>query len=212
MAKILHFLTENEIAKKIDETWETLEEKVKGCEKCPLCNSRTQSVFGEGAKKTELMFVGEGPGADEDMQGLPFVGRAGQLLSQILTAAGIEREEVYITNVIKCRPPQNRVPSVEECSACNDYLFAQISLVQPKILVTLGNTPTKWLLKTTHEGITQLRGKWFDWYGIKLMPMFHPSYLLRNQSRKVGSPRHLTWQDIQEVKAQWDKVRRTREK
>lgn len=210
MTEILYSLTEEEIKREIDKTWTAMEEKVRKCQKCPLCESRTQSVFGEGAKNTELMFVGEGPGAEEDAQGLPFVGRAGQLLNQIFTAAGIKREEVYITNVVKCRPPQNRVPTIEECAACNDYLFAQISLVQPKILVTLGNTPTKWLLKTTHEGITQLRGKWFDWYGIKLMPMFHPSYLLRNQSRKVGSPRHLTWQDIQEVKAQWDKVRQTR--
>lgn len=207
MSEILYLLSGKEIDKKVDETWKILEEKVKECRKCPLSENRTQSVFGEGSKKTELMFVGEGPGADEDLQGLPFVGKAGQLLNQIFAAAGIDRSEVYITNVVKCRPPQNRVPTVEECSACNDYLFAQISLVQPKILVTLGNTPTKWLLKTTYEGITQLRGKWFDWYGIKLMPMFHPSYLLRNQSRKVGSPRHLTWQDIQEVKARWDEIR-----
>ncbi|WP_213697780.1 uracil-DNA glycosylase [Acetomicrobium sp.] len=207
MSEILYLLSGKEIDKKIDETWKFLEKKVKECRKCPLSENRTQSVFGEGSKKTELMFVGEGPGADEDLQGLPFVGKAGQLLNQIFAAAGIDRSEVYITNVVKCRPPQNRVPTVEECSACNDYLFAQISLVQPKILVTLGNTPTKWLLKTTQEGITQLRGKWFDWYGIKLMPMFHPSYLLRNQSRKVGSPRHLTWQDIQEVKARWDEIR-----
>jgi len=206
MSEILYLLSEKDIDKKVDETWIILEEKVKECKKCPLSETRTQSVFGEGSRKTELMFVGEGPGADEDLQGLPFVGKAGQLLNQIFAAAGIDRSEVYITNVVKCRPPQNRVPTVEECSACNDYLFAQISLVQPKILVTLGNTPTKWLLKTTHEGITQLRGKWFDWYGIKLMPMFHPSYLLRNQSRKVGSPRHLTWQDIQEVKARWDEI------
>lgn len=129
------------------------------------------------------------------------------MLTQILTAAGIEREDVYITNVVKCRPPNNRVPLPEEMSACDEWLKTQILLLKPKIMVLLGATPTKWLLKTT-EGITKLRGKWFDWHGVSVMPMFHPSYLLRYpDGRKQGSPKHLSWLDIQEVKSRWDTVR-----
>jgi DNA polymerase len=152
------------------------------------------------------MFVGEGPGADEDQQGVPFVGRAGQLLTQILSAAGISRDQVYITNVVKCRPPGNRVPTYEEMMACDQFLQAQILLVRPRLLVLLGSTPTKWILKT-QEAISKLRGQWFQWRGMEVMPMFHPSYLLRNPSNKVGSPKHLTWEDIQEVKRRWDSVR-----
>jgi len=152
------------------------------------------------------MFVGEGPGADEDQQGVPFVGRAGQLLTQILSAAGISRDQVYITNVVKCRPPGNRVPTYEEMMVCDQFLQAQILLVRPRLLVLLGSTPTKWILKT-QEAISKLRGQWFQWRGMEVMPMFHPSYLLRNPSNKVGSPKHLTWEDIQEVKRRWDSVR-----
>ena len=151
------------------------------------------------------MIIGEGPGADEDLQGEAFVGKAGQLLTKILEAAKIYRKDVFITNVVKCRPPNNRVPTVDEIVACNSFLESQIALISPKIIITLGNTPTRWLLKTS-EGITALRGKWFKWRGIELMPQFHPSYLLRNQSRAKGSPKDLTWNDIQEVKRKWDKI------
>ena len=188
------------------QAWETLIEAVRECRRCPLCNSRTQSVFGDGPIDTDLMFIGEAPGADEDAQGKPFVGRAGQLLNRILEAAGIARESIFITNVVKCRPPNNRVPAVEETMRCDPYLQSQISLIQPKIIVCLGSTPVKWILKTT-EGITNLRGRWFDWKGIKVIPMFHPSYLLRNPSSKIGSPKHLTWLDIQKVKEEWEKMR-----
>ena len=180
--------------------WNTIQEKVKDCRACPLCKGRHLTVFGEGPIDASLMFVGEGPGADEDAKGRPFIGRAGQLLTKILEAAQISRDEVFITNVVKCRPPNNRVPQVEEIMTCNVYLEAQIAMINPRIIVCLGSTPTRWFLKTT-EGITKIRGKWFSWRGIDLLPMFHPSYLLRNQSRKPGSPKDLTWQDIKEVKA-----------
>ncbi len=185
---------------------EQIRNRALSCERCGLCSSRTNVVFGEGVLEGGLMFVGEGPGADEDQQGVPFVGRAGQLLTQILSAAGISRDQVYITNVVKCRPPGNRVPTYEEMMVCDQFLQAQILLVRPRLLVLLGSTPTKWILKT-QEAISKLRGQWFQWRGMEVMPMFHPSYLLRNPSNKVGSPKHLTWEDIQEVKRRWDSVR-----
>ena len=137
------------------------------------------------------------------------MGKAGQLLTQILNAAGISRDEVFITNVVKCRPPNNRVPSYEEMMTCGLFLEAQLLLLQPQILVCLGNTPTKWILKTT-EGITALRGRWFEWRGIDVLPMFHPSYLLRTDSRQKGSPKELTWQDVQSLKARLDRYRERR--
>lgn len=188
------------------EAWELIREKVASCRLCPLCETRNHTVFGEGPMDADVMFIGEGPGKDEDDQGCPFVGKAGQLLSRIFEAAGLPREEVFITNVVKCRPPGNRVPAVEEMISCFPYLEAQIALIAPKMIICLGSTPTKWLLKTS-EGITKLRGRWFKWRGIDLMPMFHPSYLLRNQSRKKGSPKDLTWNDIREIKRRWDLLR-----
>jgi DNA polymerase len=170
---------------------------------------RKSVVFGEGDESSKLLFIGEGPGADEDETGRPFVGKAGQLLTQILSAAGIDRRDVYIANVVKCRPPGNRVPLPEEQAACDAYLQTQILLIKPALMVLLGATPTKWILKTT-EGITKLRGRWFDWRGIAAMPMFHPSYLLRySDDKRQGSPKHLSWIDIQEVRRQWDSIRET---
>lgn len=183
--------------------WEATKEEVKSCIRCHLHEGRTQTVFGAGDPKARLVFVGEAPGADEDAQGIPFVGRAGKLFTDILQAVRISREEVYITNIVKCRPPGNRNPQTEEMLACEGYLHTQLALINPRILVTLGNVPTQWLLKTS-EGITKIRGRWFDWKGIQVMPMFHPSYLLRNQSSRKGSPKYLAWQDIQEVRRAWD--------
>jgi len=184
------------------EAWEKLIFAAKQCEKCPLASGRQNVVFGEGDRSTRLLFVGEAPGLEEDQQGIPFVGRAGQLLTKIFEAAGIDRKDIFITNVVKCRPPGNRVPSIEEMLACEEFLKAQIALINPAILVCLGATPTKWILKTG-ESISRMRGKWFDWKGIKVMPMFHPSFLLRNQSKKRGGPKDLTWTDIQEVRDRW---------
>jgi len=188
------------------EAWDRLRSRVECCKKCSLSKTRNKVVFGGGDPSSLLMFVGEGPGADEDEQGVPFVGRAGQLLTKILKAAGIERQDIYITNIVKCRPPGNRVPDVEEMMACDAYLQAQIAIMNPAILICLGSTPTKWILKTT-EGITKLRGKWFDWKGIRVMPMFHPSYLLRYASNKVGGPKHQTWEDIQHVAEEWNRLK-----
>ena len=190
-------------AERYGSAWEELKTRVSSCTQCDLCQTRKQTVFGQGAVETPLVFVGEGPGADEDAEGLAFVGRAGQLLTQILKAGGILRESAFITNVVKCRPPGNRTPLPEEMMKCGDFLEAQLFLLRPKIIVCLGNTPTKWILKTT-EGITALRGRWFEWRGIDVLPMFHPSYLLRNDSRKKGSPKDLTWQDIQQLKGRLD--------
>ena len=191
-------------AKKI--LWEETKKSVLSCRACSLAETRNKVVFGDGSPDSKLMFIGEGPGADEDAQGLPFVGRAGQLLTQILTAAHIDRKDVFITNIVKCRPPENRVPTPAETVICDRHLQTQIMLINPKLIVLLGNTPTRWILQT-NEGITKLRGRWFEWRGAAVMPMFHPSYLLRNASSKEGSPKHLTWLDIQEVKQQWDAVK-----
>lgn len=183
------------------------EMQVQSCTLCSLSTTRKNAVFGEGDRRSRLMFVGEGPGAEEDESGRPFIGRAGQLLSQILQAAGIAREEVFITNVVKCRPPGNRTPLPDEEAACDVYLQTQLLAIAPAILVLLGATPTKWLLKTA-EPISKIRGRWVSWHGIDVMPMFHPSYLLRYpDGKKVGSPKHLSWLDIQEVKRRWDEVR-----
>ncbi|MEW5826848.1 MAG: uracil-DNA glycosylase [Candidatus Bipolaricaulota bacterium] len=182
----------------------TLQDRVATCTACPLATTRTHTVFGEGTPNARLMFVGEGPGEVEDTTGRPFVGPAGQKLDEVLASVGIQREDVYITNVVKCRPPGNRVPARGEMTACFPYLEAQIALIQPVLVVTLGNTPTQWLLPEA-PGITQSRGKFFAWRGgILLFPMFHPSYLLRYPSKEKGSPKHLTWLDIQKVRAWLD--------
>jgi len=201
-------LTADEREKCAGIIWEEVEKDTLSCTACPLAATRSRVVFGDGDRHSRLLFIGEGPGADEDAQGKPFVGRAGQLLTQILTAAGINRSEVYITNIVKCRPPENRVPTPEEMLKCDEHLQAQIMIMKPALIVLLGNTPLHWILKTS-EGITKLRGKWFQWHGAAVMPMFHPSYLLRNASSREGSPKHLTWLDIQEVKHQWEHVKTT---
>ncbi len=169
------------------------------CEQCQLASGRTNVVFGEGDPNADLMFIGEGPGEVEDRTGRPFVGPAGQKLTEILRSVNIDRESVYITNMVKCQPPGNRVPTRAEMNVCWDWLAAQIALVRPLLIVTLGNTPSQRFLDT-NEGIGQLRGKLYRWKGgIELFPMFHPSYLLRNPSKAKGSPKHLTWLDIQAV-------------
>lgn len=195
----------------INTAWEELRQKVMTCTKCGLCKTRKNAVLGEGPiTGCRAVIVGEAPGEDEDNAGRPFVGRAGQLLTDILEkGGGIPRNSLYITNIVKCRPPDpvktNRAPTEKEQSACREYIEAQLLLLHPDIVVTMGNTPTKALLPTK-EGITTIRGKWFDWRGIKLFPMFHPSYLLRNESNAQGSPRRLTWQDVLALKAELDKL------
>lgn len=171
-----------------------LAEEVRPCTKCPLCESRTQTVFARGNPSAEVCFVGEGPGADEDAQGEPFVGAAGQLLDKMIVAMGYRRGDVYICNIVKCRPPQNRKPEPKEIEACLPYLRDQLALVKPKVIVALGATAVAGLTGST-EGITRLRGKWKLYKGTTpIMPTFHPAYLLRTPAAKRE-----VWSDLQEV-------------
>ncbi len=165
-------------------TWEELEESIKGCNKCKLCKTRQNIVFGTGNKKAKLMFIGEGPGADEDRLGEPFVGRAGKLMNLAFETLGIDRNEVYIANVVKCRPPGNRNPEEDEAVACLDYLRNQVILVQPEIIVLLGSVALKNILGKEY-GITASRGKWVEKKGIKYMPTWHPAALLRDETKKI---------------------------
>jgi DNA polymerase len=159
--------------------FEEFRRQVLGCTKCGLCTTRTQVVFGVGPLGAPLMFVGEAPGGDEDEQGEPFVGRAGQLLTKTLKKIGVERNRVYIANILKCRPPDNRTPQFDEMSACMPWLLRQIQYVKPKILCALGNIAAQTLLNTK-TGITRLRGKYAEALGVKIFPTFHPAYVLRN--------------------------------
>lgn len=178
---------------------EEIAERVRSCTRCGLAQGRTNAVPGEGDSNADLVFIGEGPGREEDKQGRPFVGRAGQKLDEIMDSVSLSRDEVFITNVVKCRPPENRNPRAAEISTCFPYLEAQIAAINPELIVTLGNSSTKFLLDT-EEGITSIRGQLYDWRGgIQIFPMFHPSYLLRNPSKEKGSPKHKTWKDIQKV-------------
>ena len=166
------------------ETWEELENSIKDCKKCKLCKTRQNIVFGTGNKNADLMFIGEGPGADEDAQGEPFVGRAGKLMNLSFGIVGIKRKNVYIANVVKCRPPQNRNPEDDEADACLDYLRNQVVLVKPKIIVLLGSVALKNILGKEY-GITASRGKWFEKNGISYMPTWHPAALLRDENKKA---------------------------
>ena len=178
------------------------ENEVKGCTKCDLCQGRTQTVFGEGDPDAPILFIGEGPGQNEDEQGRPFVGRAGDLLNKMIKAMGYDREQVFIANVVKCRPPNNRTPSPAEVDACWDYLRRQIEIIRPRAIVTLGGPAAKMLLNTK-IGITRLRGTWHTYDGlaphgppIPLMPTFHPAYLLRAYT---PDNRKTVWSDLQKV-------------
>ena len=160
-------------------------------------------VFGEGPDDADLMIVGEAPGAEEDLSGEPFVGRAGQLLDRILASVELDRADVYVTNLVKFRPPGNRNPRPDEIEAAAPILVEQIRLIRPRILATLGNVPTQWFLGSK-DGITRLHGSWHDWNGIRLMPLYHPAYLLRNPSRERGGPKWRMWEAMKELKAVLD--------
>ena len=190
------------------EELEQIRDKCLNCTKCELCKTRTNVVFSDGVPNNKLMLVGEAPGYWEDVKGKPFVGKAGQLLDKIFECVGLSREkDVYICNTIKCRPPENRNPLPEEKSACKEYLDEQIKILKPKIIIVCGNIALNSLLPN-ERGITRARGKWFDGpFGSKMIPMFHPSYLLRNDSREKGSPKWLTWQDIKEIKRAYDSLK-----
>ena len=200
------FLTAEASAKAVNRTPEadlppdqqltTIREDLGDCMRCKLCNAgRHHIVFGVGNSHADLMFVGEAPGRDEDLKGEPFVGRAGQKLTQIIEAIGLKREDVYIANVIKCRPPENRNPEPDEVDACEPFLFRQVDAIKPKVIVALGAFAARSLLKTT-DPISRLRGRVYDYRGALLVPTFHPAFLLRNPSC-----RREVWEDMKKVRA-----------
>jgi uracil-DNA glycosylase family 4 len=178
-----------------NDTLERTREDLGECTRCRLHEQRNKIVFGAGNPRAELVFVGEGPGHDEDMQGLPFVGRAGKLLTQMIEAMGLTREQVYICNVVKCRPPENRKPEDDEVATCSPYLYRQLDVIAPKAIVCLGGTAAQALLKTK-DSISRFRGTWFDYRGTKLLATYHPAYLLRNPNAKGE-----VWKDLQKVMA-----------
>ena len=196
----------NQILDTKDMPLDAFKDKVLNCTTCELCKTRTNVVFGHGPIPCNLMIIGEGPGEQEDLSGKPFVGRAGKLLTKILEAVGINREtDAFIANTVKCRPPENRTPELTEIEACKPFLIQQIQLVKPKVLILLGSPALKTILEEKVP-ITKVRGNWYtadvDYMDepLYIMPLFHPSYLLRNSSNEKGKPKWLTWQDMKEVK------------
>jgi len=183
------------VEKIANDTLLKIREDLGECTRCKLHSTRHKIVFGDGNPKAELVFVGEGPGADEDAQGLPFVGRAGKLLTQMIEAMGLQRKDVYICNVVKCRPPENRQPDEDEVSTCSPFLLRQIDAIAPKVIVCLGAVAAKTLLQT-NRGISQFRGEWLEFRGRKLLATYHPAYLLRNPPAKSE-----VWKDLQKVMA-----------
>jgi len=176
------------------ETWEELEASIEKCEKCPLARGRNHIVFGEGNKQADIMLIGEGPGAEEDNQGIPFVGKAGQLMNKAFEGIGFKRERLYIANIVKCRPPNNRVPKEEEAEVCLNYLRNQVVLIKPKIIVLLGSTALKNIISKDY-GITACRGNWIEKKGILYLPTWHPAALLRDENKKIEF-----WKDLKAVK------------
>jgi DNA polymerase len=192
-------VAEQKVEKMIPSKAPTLEEirkELGDCKRCKLHRRRRTIVFGEGNKKAKLMFIGEGPGYDEDVQGRPFVGKAGQLLTKIIQSIHFEREEVYIANIIKCRPPQNRNPEPDEIGSCSPFLMKQIQAIQPDIICALGTFAAQTLLQTDAK-ITSLRGRTFHLQGIKVLPTYHPAFLLRNPDKKRE-----VWEDMKQI-AEW---------
>ncbi len=185
-----------EAAERIEgDTLPRIREFIGECTRCKLHKARTNIVFGVGSAKAELVFVGEGPGHDEDLQGEPFVGRAGKLLTQMIEAMSLRREDVYIANVVKCRPPENRLPERDEIATCSPFLLRQLDSIRPKVICCLGACAAQTLLQT-NQGITRFRGEWFDYRGSKLIATYHPAYLLRNPNAKSE-----VWKDLQKVMA-----------
>jgi DNA polymerase len=178
----------------VDPSLEAIREDIGECTRCKLHEHRRNIVFGEGNPHATLVFVGEGPGADEDATGRPFVGRAGQLLDKIIAAIGLKREDVYIANIVKCRPPGNRTPERDEVATCEQFLFRQLSLIRPAVIVALGSPAFQCLVRT-REPITKARGEWREWNGFKVMPTYHPAYLLRVPEKKREA-----WEDMKQVR------------
>jgi uracil-DNA glycosylase len=172
------------------------EKEVRTCQKCRLCETRTHTVFGEGNPDTQIFFIGEGPGENEDLSGRPFVGRAGQLLDKMIAAMGLRREQVFIANIVKCRPPGNRVPAPDEVATCTPYLERQLEIIRPPVIVTLGRPAATYMLSNPKLTMGSIRGRWQQWRGIKLMPTFHPSYVLRTYTEEI---RKTVWGDLKQV-------------
>ena len=185
--------------------WPQLEAAVAKCRACRLCETRRNTVFEDGSRQARLLFFGEGPGADEDAQGIPFVGRAGELLTKMIHAMQFSREEVYICNTVKCRPPGNRNPEPDETAACRAFAERQIELVHPEVIVILGAVPLRFLFPGIYGGIRSLRGKWLEYKGIRVMPTYHPAYLLRAPEAKADA-----WKDLQQVMAVFGKTPQVR--
>ena len=193
-----------DVSQKLPESSETIEDiraDIGNCTRCPLWEGRTKIVHSTGNRNADLMFVGEAPGADEDAQGEPFVGRSGQLLTKIIEGIGMKREDVFIGNINRCRPPGNRTPTLAEAHTCRPFLTREIAVVRPKVIVVMGNTAMKNLLDTK-EGITKLRGEFQNYYGVKVMPTFHPAYLLRDPSKKRE-----VWEDMKKVRDEINKLK-----
>ena len=182
-------------------SWNQLQTEISACEKCRLCQTRTNVVPGEGNRQADLMFIGEGPGRDEDLQGRPFVGRSGELLTRMIRAIGLERDQVYICNVVKCRPPQNRNPEPDEAAACINYLRAQVALVHPKVIVLLGKVACRYTLNQ-ELSVMRVHGQWFERKGVFFMPTFHPSFLLRDPAMKRAA-----WDDFQKIRDKLNEVK-----
>jgi DNA polymerase len=182
------------ILESADPSLEAIKNDIGDCTRCRLHEHRKTIVFGEGDPQAELVFVGEGPGAEEDASGRPFVGRAGQLLDKIIVAIGLKREDVYIANIVKCRPPGNRTPELDEVATCEPFLLRQLAFIRPKVIVALGSPSFQCLLRT-REPITRARGQWREWNGIKVMPTFHPAFLLRSPDKKRE-----VWEDMKKVR------------
>jgi len=190
------------------ELLEKISKKIEKCNDCILSQTRNKTVPGKGNINSPIVFIGEGPGEEEDKTGIPFVGRAGKLLSKIFESVELDRNDFYITNIVKCRPPNNRVPTDQEKNKCSKYLYSQLAIIQPKLIVTLGSTSFAYLLDLKKVKMGEVRGNIFEWRGnVKIMSMYHPSYLLRNASRNPGSPKDKTWQDIKKIKELYYKIK-----
>lgn len=184
---------------KIERLKQLDEQEVKGCTRCELCHTRKNTVFGEGDPDAKILFIGEGPGETEDNTGRPFVGRAGELLGKMIVGMGLKREQVFILNIVKCRPPNNRVPDPVEVATCTPYLERQIEIIRPGVIVTLGLPSAKYMLSDSKLTMGRIRGTWREWRGIKLMPTYHPAFLLRAYT---PANRAAVWSDLKMVMAE----------
>ncbi|NLM17769.1 MAG: uracil-DNA glycosylase [Candidatus Riflebacteria bacterium] len=190
-----------------NDSLEKLVADIAACTNCPLSVTRKNTVPGHGNPKARLMLIGEAPGAGEDEAGLPFVGKAGQHLDKIIAAAGFDKSELYICNILKCRPPMNRDPSMEEMRLCTPFLDRQINIIKPDLLVCLGNVAIRYIISPAAPGVSKIHGQWFDSiFKIPAMPMYHPSALIRSESRAKGSPNWVTWQDVKALKKKYDSL------